>query len=90
MLATEEKRRLKSYPYTENASFYVWPWAMSALMTPQKLPGFLRKRLNPIGTDMVKERGMGDAFRQGPEFHINAVRTLLERVDRCILAFDST
>ena len=57
-------------------------------MTPQELPAFLGQRLNPIGTDMEKERWMGYAFLHRPEFHINARRTLLELVDRRVLAFD--
>jgi hypothetical protein len=31
-------------------------------MTPQELPAFLGQRLNPIGADMEKERGMWHAF----------------------------
>ena len=56
-------------------------------MTPQKLPAFLGQRLNPIGTDMEKQRWMWHAFLQRPEFHINAVWTSLELVDRRVLAF---
>src|SRR5262249_14470241 len=61
--------------------------SVSALMTPQELPAFLGKRLNPIGTEMETERWMWYAFLQRPEFHINAGRTLLELVDRRFLAF---
>src|SRR5262245_19116092 len=61
--------------------------SVSALMTPQKLPAFLSKCLNPIRTEMEKERWMWYAFLQRPEFHINAVWTLSKLVDRRFLAF---
>ena len=60
---------------------------VSALVTSQELPAFLGKRLNAIGTESEKERWMWHAFLHRPEFYINAVRTLLEFVDRRFLAF---
>ena len=54
-------------------------------MLSQKLPSFLRKRLNSIRPDPEKIRCMRHTLHR-PEFYINAVRAVLDFVNSGLLA----